>query len=59
MSLATQGITMYDNTDITFMENESYQKGKTGRAEFSDGSYLEFKKGVLVGGKTADGGEIS
>lgn len=31
---------------------------KTGRAEFSDGSYLEFKNGFLVGGQTADGGSI-
>lgn len=31
---------------------------KTGRAEFSDGSYLEFKNGFLIGGQTADGGSI-
>lgn len=29
--------------------------GMTGRAEFSDGSYLEFKSGILTGGKTAGG----
>lgn len=29
-----------------------------GRAEFSDGSYMEFKNGVLVGGYTTEGGEI-
>ena len=29
--------------------------GKTGKAEFSDGSYLQFKGGILVGGKTAGG----
>lgn len=28
---------------------------KSGKAEFSDGSYLEFKNGVLIGGKTASG----
>lgn len=32
--------------------------GKTGRAEFSDGSYLDFKNGFLVGGKTSDGTNI-
>lgn len=31
---------------------------KTGRAEFSDGSYLEFKNGFLVGGRTADGTSV-
>lgn len=29
--------------------------GKSGWARFSDGSYLEFKNGILVGGKTANG----
>ena len=29
--------------------------GKTGRAEFSDGSYLQFKNGVLTGGNTKEG----
>lgn len=29
--------------------------GRTGTAEFSDGSYLTFKGGILVGGKTASG----
>lgn len=33
--------------------------GKTGRAEFSDGSYLDFENGILVGGQTSDGGSIS
>lgn len=28
---------------------------KSGEARFSDGSYLKFKNGILVGGKTADG----
>ena len=31
---------------------------KTGRAEFSDGSYLDFKNGFLTGGKTSDGTSI-
>lgn len=31
---------------------------KSGRAEFSDGSYMEFKNGVLVGGSTTEGGAI-
>lgn len=29
--------------------------GKTGRAEFSDGTYLEFKNGFLMGGNTSEG----
>lgn len=29
---------------------------KTGRAEFSDGSYLQFRHGILVGGRTSEGG---
>ena len=29
--------------------------GKSGRAEFSDGSYLTFRKGLLVGGRTSGG----
>lgn len=31
------------------------KKGQSGRAEFSDGSYLEYINGILVGGRTADG----
>lgn len=31
---------------------------KTGRAEFSDGSYLIFKNGMLVGGSTTEGGSF-
>lgn len=30
--------------------------GKTGTAEFSDGSYLNFENGFLVGGNTTEGG---
>ena len=33
----------------------SSSPGKSGKAEFSDGSYLQFVNGILVGGKTADG----
>ena len=29
---------------------------KSGRAEFSDGTYLNFQHGMLVGGKTKEGG---
>ena len=39
-------------TKGAFVENE---KAPSGRAEFSDGSYLDFKYGFLVGGRTADG----
>lgn len=30
--------------------------GHTGRAEFSDGSYLQFRHGILIGGRTSEGG---
>lgn len=36
--------------------NTKFPGSKTGRAEFSDGSYLKFSNGVLVEGKTAGGG---
>jgi len=32
--------------------------GKTGRAEFSDGTYLEYRNGILVGGNTKEGGSF-
>lgn len=31
---------------------------KTGRAEFSDGTYLEYKNGILIGGNTKEGGSF-
>lgn len=43
---------------ITDESAGTYSTTKTGRAEFSDGSYLEFKNGFLVGGQTADGTNI-
>lgn len=30
--------------------------GKSGRAEFSDGSYLRFVDGICIGGETKEGG---
>lgn len=33
-------------------------EGKSGRAEFSDGTYLDFRKGFLTGGNTAEGGSF-
>lgn len=30
--------------------------GKTGRAEFSDGTYLEYRNGILIGGNAKEGG---
>lgn len=44
--------------DITFLPNSIsiYGKiGQTGRAEFSDGTYLEFDNGFLVSGNTKEG----
>lgn len=32
--------------------------GQTGRAEFSDGTYLEYRNGILVGGNAKEGGSF-
>ena len=32
--------------------------GKSGRAEFSDGSYIDFRNGICVGGNSKEGGEF-
>ena len=37
-------------------ETVSGKKSLSGRAEFSDGTYLEFEKGRLVGGNAKAGG---
>lgn len=38
-------------------ENQaSTLQGKTGKAVFSDGTYLEYVNGFLVGGNTKEGG---
>ena len=41
------------------IETETFKlngiEGKSGKAEFSDGSYLTFQNGVMTGGKTASG----
>lgn len=51
----------YVNTEDLII-NESIrargQYGLTGRAEFSDGSYMQYVCGLLVGGYTTEGGEI-
>lgn len=39
-------------------EHTSLGGGKTGKAEFSDGTYLEFANGVLVGGNAKETGSI-
>ena len=46
---------VYFDTDKVGPDGDS---GKTGKAEFSDGTYLEFKKGFLVGGKSTEGGSF-
>ena len=53
-----------DNTITEACNTVEVQRGgmgydsKSGRAVFSDGSYLDFQNGRLVGGRTADGGTI-
>lgn len=44
------------NTLYVANTGSSYYTAKTGRAEFSDGSYLDFKNGMLIGGSTTEGG---
>lgn len=41
--------------EIRIEDNAGNSTAKTGRAEFSDGSYLDFKNGFLTGGKTSNG----
>ena len=51
----------YVNTDTIEIREKLTTMGKqglTGRAEFSDGSYIQFINGVMVGGYTTEGGEI-
>lgn len=51
-------IMMISKKSITFMQDEIHvggETGQTGRAEFSDGTYLEFKNGFLTGGNTKEG----
>ena len=48
--------------DAIYLDSEKVgpdgYEGKTGRAEFSDGTYLDFRKGFLTGGNTAEGGSF-
>lgn len=53
--LDLSGSTLSNIGGMTFRNGA---QGKTGRAEFSDGSYLEFRCGILVGGNTVEGGTI-
>ena len=46
---------IYLDADIV---GPSGSEGKSGRAEFSDGTYLDFSKGFLTGGHTAEGGDF-
>lgn len=58
LSISNVGLTMYDGTNITIMGTDQFYSGQTGRAEFSDGTYLTYRNGVLVGGNTLEGGAI-
>lgn len=49
---AIQGLDLACHNELTI----NARKCRSGRAEFSDGSYLEFEKGFLVGGNTTEGG---
>ncbi len=61
MRLYTESISLYGTKMIDISTASLVIGGKqtkTGRAEFSDGSYLEFKNGLLIGGQTSDGTNI-
>lgn len=45
-----------ENIEVGGNIHVSGYMGKSGRAMFSDGSYLDFRKGFLVGGNTTEGG---
>lgn len=57
---AKTAIRMLADSKSIFVDAENFgvngKIGQTGRAEFSDGTYLEFEGGVLVGGQTSEGG---
>ncbi|WP_418751081.1 phage tail spike protein [Frisingicoccus sp.] len=60
-SIGASGGKGYVNTDTIEIREKLTTMGKqglTGRAEFSDGSYIEYVNGVMVGGYTTEGGEI-
>lgn len=60
-SIGVSGGKGYVNTDTIEIREKLTTMGKqglTGRAEFSDGSYIEYVNGVMVGGYTTEGGEI-
>ncbi len=45
-------------TDGSTMSIPEFDSSKSGKAEFSDGSYLQFTNGVLIGGKTSSGSTL-
>lgn len=56
--LNLNGLELRDGAGIKIVGTDRYYEGQTGRAEFSDGTYLTFRNGVLVGGNTLEGGAI-
>lgn len=66
LELSARGFSYSDNNNKTLFSVSSNggltsdgNSGKTGRAVFSDGSYLDFTNGILTGGQTASGGQIT
>ena len=55
ISLVSDGAMSIGASSITVMRNGQGNTSKTGRAQFSDGTYLEFVNGILVGGNTKGG----
>lgn len=53
-----KGYVNTDTIDIRETLTTMGKKGLTGRAEFSDGSYIQFINGIMVGGYTTEGGDI-
>lgn len=55
VSVVAEGAMTIGAGSMTVMRNGQGSASKTGRAQFSDGTYLEFVNGFLVGGNTKGG----
>lgn len=53
-----KGFVSTDDLTVSESIRTKGQYGLTGRAEFSDGSYMQFINGILVSGYTTEGGDI-
>lgn len=56
ISLLASGKTTIGGASLEVQRDGKGYSGKTGKAVFSDGTYLEYVNGFLVGGNTKEGG---